>query len=303
MVKVGITGAESPLSGEIIRLLINHPEVELISLYSPNLPGRNITSIHHGFIGESNLNFTDKLNPEDLDLLIITDNSETSRNLIKLLPQFDKLKSILIKKTKEEIEELEAGLSEINRKSLVRGAKNSYVLSPSIVPSLIALGPLAAFLLLNSDIDIEVEIPHDLLKDIDVAEEIKEIKSQLKKRQNSFSGDISLNVKPVNSTNRGQVTLIKFKNSLPLEEIEKIYDQIYDDHNFTFLVKNNVRTEEVEGTQKVVIYIEKPDADTLHIKTVSDARMRGGAGDVVHILNLFFGLHEKTGLQLKASNF
>lgn len=306
MVKVGILGADSPLAGEVIRILINHPETELHSLHSSTLSGRNLSSHHHGLIGENPLVFSDEFDPEDLDLIIIAGNSELNSTIIDNFQNFEDLKLISIsKKYPEALDELkyDIGLSEINRKTLVRTSRISRVPSPAIVTPLIALAPLANFLLLNNDVEINVKLPQHLYKAVDLSGDYKELIEQLKERQNSFSGKIILNISASDTEERGVITTISMKNSLPLEELEKIYDQLYDDHNFTFLSRREVGLEEVEGTQKVVIFPEKPDPDTLNLKIVSDGVMRGGAGDIVHILNLYFGLHEKTGLQIKASKF
>lgn len=306
MVKLGILDADTPLAGEIIRILIKHPETELVSLTAPGNMGRSVSSIHHGLIGEENLNFTDKLNLEELDLLIIMQASEMAQSIIDKFYQFENLHLIIFDKEypgKIDEENFEFGLSEINRKALVRGAKASVILSPVVVPSLITLVPLAHFLLLNSDIDIHVILPEDLALSFDEIKEGKKIENILKQYQASFNGKINLKIQADHQNDRVLKTIIKFENSLPKDEIEKIYEDIYDDHNFSFLSRNKLTSKEVEGTQKTIINIEKPDSDTLVIESVSDSRLRGGAGDVVHVLNLFFGLHEKTGLNLKPSRF
>lgn len=302
MVKVALLNAESPQAGEIIRILVNHPETLFSSLHAPLLAGRNLSSLHHGLIGESQYNFTDKFNPEEADVVIAVEKSDLSDNLLSKIDNFEDLKFIGLDKEIFGNIESEAGLSEINRKALVRGARLAYVPSPSIVPALIALNPLANFLLLNSDIDISVTMPEDIVKATDVKQAALDLQRLLAKSQSSFNGDINLIINPAKEE-RGSVTEISFNNSLSLDEIEKIYEGIYDDHNFTFLTRNDVGPEEVVGTQKTVIYLKKPESDTLYIKIVADARLRGGAGDVVHVLNLFFGLHEKTGLTFKPSRF
>lgn len=306
MVKLGILDADTPLAGEIIRILIKHPETELVSLTAPGNMGRSVSSIHHGLIGEENLNFTDKLNLEELDLLIIMQASEMAQSIIDKFYQFENLHLIIFDKEypgKIDEENFEFGLSEINRKALVRGATAAVILSPAVVSSLITLVPLAHFLLLNSDIDIHVILPEDLALSFDEIKEGKKIENILKRYQASFNGKINLKIQADHQNDRVLKTIIKFENSLPKDEIEKIYEDIYDDHNFSFLSRNKLTSKEVEGTQKTIINIEKPDSDTLVIESVSDSRLRGGAGDVVHVLNLFFGLHEKTGLNLKPSRF
>ncbi|MCH5240220.1 MAG: hypothetical protein J1F38_08345 [Muribaculaceae bacterium] len=303
MVKVGILHSEVPIAGEIIRILVNHPETELVSLYSPLLAGRNVSTVHHGLIGESTLIFTEKINLDQIDLLILTQKSEVSDNIIDRLDNYPDLKIIAINDEFHPDLNKEPGLSEINRKHLVRGALTAYILSPVITPSMIALSPLANFLVLTSDIEIEVTLPEDLVDNSNINKLEEEIINLLKERQKSFNGKVTLIINSNKENNRQSFSKIRLKNSLPIEEIEKIYEQTYDDHNFTFISPVPVSPKEVEGTQKCIIYISKPDADTLEIEVVTDARMRGGAGDAVHILNLFFGLHEKTGLTFKVSQY
>lgn len=306
MVKVGIINADTPIAGEIIRLLSLHPETELNLLYSPDLMGRNVSSVHHGLIGESALNFTDKVNLEDIDFLIILNKSQLSDTIISHQSNHESLKIAFIGKSlynlsdKDTLDEI--GISEINRKALVRGAKKAYIPSPAIVPALIGLIPLANYLLLNSELEISVSLPEDLNKTIDIEADTKEIIDQIQKRQSSFKEKVKLRIVESDS-DRGALTIIRFKNNLPISEIEKIYDETYDDHNFTFISRGDVELKEVEGTHKTLIYLEKPEPDILKIKVITDARMRGGAGDFVHVMNLFFGLHEKTGLHLKASRY
>lgn len=306
MVKIAILGAHTPATGELLRILVNHSEVEIESLFSPNLIGRNITSEHHGLIGDLSLNFTDKFDLDELDLIILTDASPVINNIISSLPEYENLKLISLSKdwiNQLEDNEIEVGLSEINRKALVRGARVAYIPSGILVPVLIGLVPLARFLLLNDDIDINISVPEEILPSLNIERDKEELAVQLKKTQISFNGDLNLSVNAHKDSRRGQTTVIKLKNTLSLEELEKIYENIYDDHNFTFISTNDIDSREVEGTHKVVLHLEKPDSETLIIKLVNDTYLRGGAGDAVHVLNLFFGLHEKTGLTLKASRF
>lgn len=303
MYKVGILGADTLQAGELIRLLIHHPEIEIGSLFAPALLGRNITSVHHGFIGETSLAFTDKIDLSDIDLLFVIQDSEISKKIISQINNFENLFLIVFSKDllPDKLEEkFETGLSEINRKALVRGAKNAYLLSPSIVPTLIALVPLAHFMLLNSDIKIKVELPSDLREE-DLLEQQQILGDILKKNQASFTGKVFLTYSQNYNSERASITHISINSTLPIDEIERVYEQIYDDHNFVFSSLNDVEPHEVEGTQKVVIYLDKPDHETLTLKVVADARLRGGAGDAIHVMNLFFSLYEKTGLHLKPS--
>ena len=304
MIRVGIIGAETPLAGEVIRILIHHPETEITTLFSPSHKGRNISTIHHGLIGENPLFFSDKMNPEEIDFLILLTNEKPGDEILKVLDS-NGIKLVIPDFNNEEIEygNFVVGLSETNRKTLVRGATSAYIPSPILVPSMVSLFPLAHFLLLNSDIEIEVTLPEEIAEMYNEKRESIKLEKLIKDEQSSFSGKVNLKILGEHNKERSSFTHITLPCNLSLEEMEKIYDNIYDDHNFTFITLNDINTKEVEGTQKIIINLKKPDPDKLIIEVVSDARMRGGAGDIVHVMNLFFGLHEKTGLNLKPSCF
>lgn len=305
MVKVGILNAEKPLAGEVIRILINHPETELTRFVAPAYNGRSIASVHHGLIGEDSFNFTAEVPTDEIDFLIALNPDPYVISILEQVKDDEdkKLVSLFLPSEGDNEDNYEIGLSEINRKNLVRGARKAYVASPSVVASLVALSPLADFMLLNDDINIKVSLPKDIVESLNIEEDRNLLEKIIKYRQPSFSSRINLEVMSNKDSERESSSRITFKSSLPIEEFEKIYDGVYDDHNFTFMTHGELNLKEVEGTQKIIMRLEKPDPENLEIDIINDARMRGGAGDIVHVLNLFFGLHEKTGLSLKPSRF
>lgn len=305
MIKVGIIGASLPLAGEILRILVRHPEVDIKSLYAPEKSGQSVNSCHHGFIGEKIVNFSDKFNPANLDIVFIADNSETGLELIQQSDAWPDLKIVDISPDRFHRWEacgMEYGLSEINRKALVRGARLAIIPSAPASLALIALYPLACHLLLNSAISIRISAHKDILMECNVNSVVTEISTMLKKAQASFNSSVNVELKPENMSRTMRVE-IEMASEIPLEEIDKAYELVYDDHNFTFTSLSRAEDKEVEGTQKCVILFTKPSPGVLRLECVGDARMRGGAGDAVHILNLFFALDEKVGLNLKPSVF
>lgn len=305
MVKVGIIGADKPDAGELLRLLINHPEVEVESLYAPSLSGRQVTSCHHGFIGERTLTFSDRMNVDKLNMVFVADDSEFGRNVISEAHNLEDLRVIDLSPSRFDHWDncdMEYGLSEINRKPLVRGARMAVVPSSVASLALIPLFPLAMHLLLPDEIDILVHAPADKSKEINVESAANEITRQLKSAQNSFTGHVNIKVVPDSSARSMRVTIL-MRCPLAVAEINNIYDSIYDDHNFAFTSISRVGDEEVEGTQKCVVSFCKPGAGLVEIESLGDCRLRGGAGDAVHVMNLLFALHEKVGLNLKPSSF
>ena len=305
MINIAIIGAEDPLAGEMMRILISHPEANMKLLFSPSLRGLPVSSVHHGFIGEEIVNFSDKEDIGKIDVVFLLDDSEFSHKIKGLEAIEENPKIIDLSPRRHEgwrAADIEYGLSEINRKALVRGARKAVIPSSIASLSLIGLAPLASYLLLPDNLELYVAAPEDVIQELDPKKIAEEIAQQLKKRQQSFEGNVKLRISK-NNSERVMRVKTKFRCLLGIEEIQKIYDSIYDDHNFTFTSIKEVEGKEVEGTQKTIISFSKPTSDTLEIEVVGDCRLRGGAGDAVHVLNLFFNLHEKIGLELKPSRF
>lgn len=303
MIKVGIIGAESNEAGELLRLLVHHPEVELTTVYAPALRGRMINSYHRGLVGDTEMKFADTVDFEDLDVVFITSDNY-SINQQTELP--DSLKVISMESEsnrtlRQPFDRIEyvPGVSEMYRKPLVRGARGARILSSAASVAIIALYPLALHLLLNDSLSIKVKVP--LLRDSHISSDElgEEITRQLQKAQLSFSKVQATEIESHDKL-RALIADIEFDCAVSEEEIERVYNEIYDDHNFTFLVRTEPLPTEVAGTHKCLLYISKPSEGRLHIKAVADSVLRGGAGDAIHAMNLLFGLFEKTGLSLPA---
>ena len=307
MIKVGIIGAETLNGGELLRLLIYHPETDLVSLYSPLLSGRSVSSVHHGFIGERIVNFSDKLELEKLNILFICGTDACLKEIFQNRDKYLDLKIIDITSNNDNAFEgfiTSIGLSEINMKPLFRGEKDAYIPSPELIGPLIALYPLAQYMLLNSPISITISVPRVIIKEGVISSTNScFLNKAISLWQPSFDSSVTISIEENTHENRVITSHLIIDCPLSLEEIERIYDGIYDDHNFTFVTHSPVSVKEVEGNQKCIISLNKPSSATLEITILTDARMRGGAGDAVHVMNLMQGLHEKTGLQLKSSAF
>lgn len=308
MIKVGITGAETKTAGELIRLLLHHPDVELITLYSPEKAGLPVSAIHHGFIGEPRLAVTSHFDATALDFAFLVKPVYNASDWSKFMSDNASLKVVLFPESASLGEALPMppvyGLSEMNRKPLVRGARAAVVPDPVAAVSLIGLYPLAAHLLLNGDVRISVEAAPDVIAPDRIAMAIEEISNTLSIVQSSFNGKLDIAVADAgNVSERGMKIKMEIPITLPLDEVLKAYDSIYDDHSFSHVVTYPVDTKEVEGTQRVIISVSKPEADKLMLSIVADPRMRGGAGEGVHLLNLLCNLDEKTGLDLKTSTW
>lgn len=306
MIRVGIAGADTAMAGELIRILINHPDVELTSAFAPGKIGRKVASVHHGLAGECDLEFSPDINPGKLDVIFIDAHSDVADRFRMNTDRWPELRIIDMSHCPSldfEALEMAYGLPEINRKELVRGCRRAVVPRSVAVAAIIGLYPLARNLLLKGNITIGYACPADIDTEEKADMARMEIRHVLHKTQNSFNGDVLLNRIDEEVSNRGLKVTVDIPCTLDINEVFRIFDDCYSDHNFTFMVANAMPGYEVEGTQKTLVTLQKLSPDRLTVSVVADCRMRGGAGDAVHIMNLLFGLHERTGLYLKAHKF
>lgn len=310
MIKTGITGGTSDEAGELLRILVNHPDVELCSIAAPAHRGEQVQNVHHGLIGETDLRFSDRIDPSKVDVIFICPLSENPspeeeafQNDI-LSGNYSNPELRIIDLTHSplcrENEDYVFGLSEIFRKPLVRGAKKATLPYPEESAALISLFPLALRLLINEDLSIHLTSLPGALNKNRLQITADNIADNLRKVQKSFNGDVKFTLNE-NPDCKGLRLQIELSTTLDYPHILESYQSIYDDHNFTFMTSAPVDSKEVAGTNRCIISLRKSNPDTLVIDTIIDNDMRGGSGEAVHLLNLLFGLHERTGLNLKAN--
>lgn len=306
MIRAGIAGADTAMAGELIRILVNHPDVELTATFAPGKVGREVAAVHHGLAGECDLEFSPDINPGKLDVIFIDAHSEVADRFRMNTDRWPELRIIDMSHCPSldfEALDMAYGLPEINRKQLVRGCRRAVVPRSVAAAAIIGLYPLARHLLLKGDIEVAYACSADIDTDEKAEMARQEIRHVLRKTQNSFNGDILLRHIDEEVSDRGLKIIVDVPCSLDINEVFKIYEDLYDDHNFTYIVSSAMPGYEVEGTQKTLVTLQKQTPETLTVTVVADCRMRGGAGDAVHIMNLLFGLHERTGLYLKAHKF
>lgn len=307
MIKAAITGVKSPIAGELIRILVNHPDVELMALHAPGMGACRVSSIHHGLIGEDIPELSERFDPSDADVLFICNPPVEAAAILDSIenPALKDLRVIDLSGAARGRHGYVCGISEIYRKQLVRGATRAFIPSPEATVALIMLHPLAANLLLpQADITLTVDACNNYTTASDAPLTVREVLAEL---QHSFTGDVRFTRIAVSDDKDAMQRGLRISATIPSAmlpaDIALLYDNIYDDHNFSYTVLNSLHTREAEGTHKCLISLTSPAPDTLRVEAVADLRMRGGAGDAVHVMNLLFGLHERVGLSLKASSF
>lgn len=322
MIKIGIIGGAGYTAGELIRLLLNHPDSEIVFVNSSSNAGNKITDVHSGLYGETDLVFTNELPLEDIDLLFFcTAHGDTKKFLDShVVPETLKIIDL---STDYRIESDEHnfvyGLPELNRRRICSAQR---VANPGCFATCIQLGilPLAKHLMLNSEIHVNAitgstgagvkpsSTSHFSWRNDNISiykpfthQHLGEITQSLKQLQNSF--DTNINFIPVRGNfSRGIFTSIYLDCKIELDEIKRIYKEYYEDHSFTYIVDTNPDLKQVVNTNKCLLHLEK-HGDKLLIISVIDNLLKGASGQAVHNMNLLFGLEEKVGLHLKPSAF
>lgn len=324
MIRASILGADSPLSGELIRILAMHPDVELVEAQARGHEGIPLSDVHHGLIGETSLQFSASVDFSKCDVLFIdaayADTFELAhmreaRPDMKIIfmrcPNNAEILPPVIDDTPDDEEfypdsapdstGLAYGLPEMNRKQLVRGATVATLPSPFASMALVALFPFARHLMLRGDIKVVFEAPAAIIAESDLTQIAGEITGLLREVQQSFQGNVEV-VTRRSEARRSSLMTVEADLPVNIQQALNLYE-IYDDHRFAFVTTARVGVSEVAGTDKCVVMVGRDEHGCASISAVADCRMRGGAGEAVHIMNLMFGLHEKTGLYLKAIDF
>jgi N-acetyl-gamma-glutamyl-phosphate reductase len=323
MIKAGIIGGAGYTAGELIRLLLNHPDVSIKWIHSSSNAGNLVSDVHQGLIGETTLRFTDTTNWDEIDVLFCcTPHGETRRFMESNdVPQDLRIIDLSTDyRIEDGTHDFVYGLPELNRKRIVRGAK--HIANPGCFATAIQLGllPLAKNLLLNSPIQVTAitgstgagvkpsATSHYSWRNDNVSvykpfkhQHLAEIKQSLKTLQSSFNTE--LNFIPVRGCfSRGIMAIIYLDLDVELDEVRRLYEEYYEDHNFTFISDKAPDLKDVVNTNKCIINLQKVDGKLL-ITTVIDNLLKGASGTAVHNMNLLFGLHERVGLKLKPSAF
>ncbi len=304
MIKVGIIGGTRPQAGELLRILINHPDVEIVWVYDPAHKDLPLAQYHRGLVGETYLRFTDTYDLNSINVVFMCHDREGQSRQILATENFpEKLRIIDLSPDFIGDSGFVYGLPEANRKALVRGATRAAVPSAIAMPILLALLPLAKNLMLNSPIQatvVRASHPYDLgLLSVFPQDEEVEIANALRSLQTSFDQPINI-ISVHGGFQRGMMAVVYLESPIAIEQVREIYESYYDDHSFTFISDNNPDIREIANTNKCMLNIDKYEG-RLVITAVLDDMLKGSAGNAVHLMNLLFGLQERVGLMLKAS--
>ena len=322
MIKAGIIGGAGYTAGELIRLLIHHPDVELAFVNSNSNAGNKLTDVHSGLYGETELVFTDELPLSEIDVLFFCTAHGDTRKFMESHEVPEELKIVDLStdyRIESEDHDFIYGLPELNRKRIIRGMR---VANPGCFATCIQLGllPLAKHLMLNSEIHINAitgstgagvkpsATSHFSWRSDNISiykpfehQHLDEIRQSLSQLQNSFNADIQFI--PVRGCfTRGIFASMYMDCNIKLSELKRLYEEYYNDHSFTFITDKDLDLKQVVNTNKCLINLSKYGNKLLIVSAI-DNLLKGASGQAVHNMNLLFGLVETTGLHLKAAAF
>ena len=321
-IKTGIIGGAGYTAGELIRLLINHPNVEIAFVHSSSNAGNKLTDIHEGLIGETDLAFSSGYDLNAIDALFLCSAHGDSKKFLEANPIPDALKIIDLStdfRHKETAEGFVYGLPEVNKEEIQKATR---IANPGCFATAIqlALLPLAKNNLLTNEVHVNAitgstgagvkpgSTTHFSWRDNNISvykafdhQHLKEIRESLGQLQEGF--DKEINFIPVRGNfSRGIFAGIYTKSDLSEEEAVALYNDFYKDAAFTFVSDKNIDMKQVVNTNKCILHLEK-HGNKLFIISIIDNLLKGASGQAVQNFNLMSGLNEKSGLQLKPSGF
>lgn len=320
MIRVGIIGGAGYTAGELIRLLVNHPEAEFAFIHSESNAGRYVHEVHEGLYGDTDLRFDESVDLDDADLLFICSGHGKSHEFWAVRRRPEGLKVIdLSQDYRDESEGYVYGLPEL-RRDKIRGAVS--VANPGCFATAIqlALLPLASAGLIRSEVNVSAitgstgagarpgATTHFSWRTDNISvykvfehQHLAEITRSLKQLQPGF--EAPLNFVPMRGDfARGIFATVHLDCPLDEQEAASLYAGYYDKAPFCFVCDRPVDLKQVVNTNKCLLHVEK-HGSKLVVSSVIDNLLKGASGQAVQNMNLMYGLPENTGLKLKASAF
>lgn len=321
-VRAGIVGGAGYTGGEMLRLLINHPSVEIAFVHSSSNAGNFVSDVHTDLFGDTDLRFADHLS-DDIDVLFLCVGHGTAKQFLDSNPIKPGIKIIDLSQDfrllKNAGDNWVYGLPELNANRIKCA---DYVANPGCFASCIQLGllPLAAKGLLVNEVHINATTgstgagqslsptSHFSWRNNNMSvykafdhQHLHEIKESLDQLQPGFDAPISF-IPQRGDFTRGIMAVMYMDSHLTAEEVRSLYKSYYADSAFTHVSPKNIDLKQVVNTNKCLVYVEK-HGSKVFIVSMLDNLLKGASGQAVQNMNLMFGLEERQGLNLKAAAF
>ena len=315
MIRAGIIGGAGYTAGELVRLLVNHPEAGIAWIHSESQAGKPVAEHHPGLVGDTDLVFTDQVNLAGIDVLFLCSAHGKSREFWEAHPCPEGLKVIdLAQDFRDESEGYVYGLPERNRDRIAAARK---VANPGCFATALqlALLPLAGAGLLKGDIHVQAvtgstgagvkpaATTHFSWRSNNLSAYKVLTHQHLAEIRRSLGVGDNLHFIPVRGDfARGIFAVAQTPCTLSLEEVKALYESFYASAPFTWVLSGPADLKQVVNTNKCLISLEVVQGQ-LVVTSVIDNLLKGASGQAVQNMNLMFSLPETAGLRLKASAF
>lgn len=320
--KIGVIGGAGYTAGELLRLLVNHPEAEIAFVHSSSNAGKPVAAVHSGLFGDTDLVFSDTAPLEGLDCLFLCCGHGDSRRWLEEHDIPEELKIIdLSQDYRDQSNGFVYGLPEWQRQRIAGATR---IANPGCFATAIqlALLPLAAAGKLDSDVEITAltgstgagvkptSHTHFSYRANNIStykefthQHLLEIGRTLTALQPDFRSKLDF-VPMRGDFPRGIFASLVLRSDLTQTEAQKLFEDYYADAAFTHVTPQgwDFDLKQVVNTNKALLRIEK-HGDRLHIISAIDNLLKGASGQAVQNMNIIFGLDERTGLKLKATGF
>lgn len=323
MVKVGIIGGAGYTAGELLRILIFHPEVEIVFVNSQSNAGNPLWAVHSGLVGDTDLAFTDALPLDEVDVLFFCTAHGDSRRFMeehaREIPEDVRIIDLAQDFRLAGDHDFVYGLPELQRGRI---QSSWHVANPGCFATAMQLALLPAFAngLAGGDVHVNgitgstgagvkpSATTHFSWRNDNISvyktfrhQHLLEVGETLRGLDPDWDARL-LFIPQRGCFARGIFVTAYTTCTLPLDEVQALYEDYYADAAFTHVVRTSPDMKQVVGTNKALVYVEKFEDQLLMISCI-DNLLKGASGQAVQNMNLMFGLPEDAGLRLKPVGF
>lgn len=325
MINIGIIGGSGYTAGELLRILTAHPQVTINFVYSTTNAGKPVASVHQDLYGETEMDFTDAVNP-DVDVVFLCLGHGQSKAFLEVHTFSETTKIIdlgndfrLTKDAAYSGKSFVYGLPELNKEHI---KKAQYIANPGCFATAIQLAvlPLAKNNLLTDTVHINATTgstgagvqpsgtSHHPWRANNMShykafehQHLGEITQSMQQLQPGFNEEI-LFIPTRGDFTRGIFATLYTKLSADFNDVVQLYKDYYAAEPFVNITTDAISMKLAIQTNKCFISLEQK-GNYLLITSVIDNLVKGASGQAVQNMNLIFGLDETTGLKLKPAGF
>lgn len=340
MIKIGILGAAGYTGGELIRLLINHPEAEIVFANSESNAGNKVYDVHEGLLGDTELTFTDEMPFDKVDVVFFCFGHGKSEQFLKEheIPANVKIIDLAQDFRLKGEHDYVYGLPEINKAQI---AKCQHLANPGCFATCIQLGllPAAKHGLIRNDVSVNAitgstgagqkpaatthfswrsdnfsvyklfthQHLHEICETLNTLRpaDAPEVVDTLNEGFDVADGQVTIDFIPY----RGDFArgifcteVITLDKAMDKEEVVALYKEFYKDAAFTHYSDKAPDLKQVVNTNKAIVHVDVFGRKIV-VTSMIDNLLKGAVGQAVQNMNIMFGLDERNGLCLKPSAF